>query len=59
MPFRTMTKGDELHRSVMDLVLSYDFNYGLVFPEINHIPELVQFAKELALPSEHCHLSKL
>ncbi|KAL7810364.1 hypothetical protein V8C26DRAFT_410170 [Trichoderma gracile] len=50
LPFRTTMKGDELHRSVMDLVLSYDFNYGLVFPEINHIPELVQFAKELALP---------
>lgn len=59
LPFRTATKGDELHRSVMDLVLSYDFNYGLVFPEINHIPELVQFAKELALPSEQCHLTKL
>ncbi|KAL6881640.1 hypothetical protein HDV57DRAFT_496918 [Trichoderma longibrachiatum] len=50
LPFRTATKGDELQRSVMDLVLSYDFNYGLVFPEINHVPELVQFAKELALP---------
>ncbi|KAL6858485.1 hypothetical protein J3F83DRAFT_750966 [Trichoderma novae-zelandiae] len=50
LPFRTTAKGDELHASVMDLVLSYDFNYGLVFPEINHIPELVQFAKELALP---------
>lgn len=59
LPFRTTTKGDELHRSVMDLVLSYDFNYGLIFPEINHIPELVQFAKELALPSKQHHLSKL
>lgn len=57
LPFRSSTEGDELHRAVMDLVLSYDFNYSLVFPEINHVPELVQFAKELALPSKS-HPSK-
>ncbi|EHK20258.1 uncharacterized protein TRIVIDRAFT_48665 [Trichoderma virens Gv29-8] len=50
LPFRSSIEGDELHRVVMDLVLSYDFNYSLVFPEINHVPELIQFAKELALP---------
>ncbi|RFU78395.1 eukaryotic translation initiation factor 5a [Trichoderma arundinaceum] len=50
LPFRSPVEGDELHRAVMDLVLSYHFNYNLVFPEINHIPELIQFAKELALP---------
>ncbi|KAL7933808.1 hypothetical protein V8C35DRAFT_303959 [Trichoderma chlorosporum] len=50
LPFRSSIEGDELHRVVMDLVLSYDFNYSLAFPEINHVPELVQFAKELALP---------
>ncbi|KAL7949836.1 hypothetical protein V8C42DRAFT_308722 [Trichoderma barbatum] len=52
LPFRSSTEGDDLHRVAMDLVLSYDFNYGLVFPEINHVPELVQFAKELALPMD-------
>ncbi|PTB42778.1 hypothetical protein M441DRAFT_162493 [Trichoderma asperellum CBS 433.97] len=52
LPFRSPVEGDELHRVVMDLVLSYHFNYNLVFPEINHIPELMQFAKELALPIE-------
>jgi RNA polymerase I-specific transcription initiation factor RRN7 len=52
LPFRSPVEGDELHRVVMDLVLSYHFNYNLVFPEINHVPELIQFAKELALPSK-------
>ncbi|KAH6607866.1 eukaryotic translation initiation factor 5a [Trichoderma cornu-damae] len=50
LPFRSPVEGDELHRAVMDLVLSYDFNYHLVFPEVNHVPELIQFARELALP---------
>lgn len=53
LPFRSSIEGDEIHRVVMDLVLSYDFNYGLVFPEINHVPQLIQFAKELALPSKN------
>lgn len=52
LPFRSPVEGDELHRVVMDLVLSYHFNYNLVFPEINHVPVLIQFAKELALPSK-------
>lgn len=50
LPFRSPVEGDELHKVVMDLVLSYHFNYNLIFPEINHVPELIQFAKELALP---------
>ncbi|KAL7926324.1 hypothetical protein ACQKWADRAFT_282450 [Trichoderma austrokoningii] len=50
LPFRSPVGGDELHKVVMDLVLSYHFNYNLIFPEINHVPELIQFAKELALP---------
>ncbi|KAL7785975.1 hypothetical protein V8C37DRAFT_393052 [Trichoderma ceciliae] len=50
LPFRSSVEGDELHKVVMDLVLSYHFNYNLVFPEINHVPELMQFAMELALP---------
>lgn len=52
LPFRSPVEGDELHKTVMDLVLSYHFNYNLIFPEINHVPELIQFAKELALPSK-------
>lgn len=52
LPFRSSIEGDEIHRVVMDLVLSYDFNYSLIFPEINHVPQLVQFGKELALPSK-------
>ncbi|KAL7915617.1 hypothetical protein GGI35DRAFT_430280 [Trichoderma velutinum] len=50
LPFRSSIEGDEIHRVVMDLILSYDFNYSLVFPEISHVPQLIQFAKELALP---------
>ncbi|PNP47230.1 hypothetical protein TGAMA5MH_01045 [Trichoderma gamsii] len=50
LPFRSPVEGDGLHKVVMDFVLSYHFNYNLIFPEINHVPELIQFAKELALP---------
>lgn len=60
LPFRSSSvEGDELHRVVMDLVLSYHFNYNLAFPEINHVPELIQFARDLALPSKSNHLKHM
>ncbi|KJZ78088.1 hypothetical protein HIM_02725 [Hirsutella minnesotensis 3608] len=44
--------GDELSKTVMDLVQSYHLNYKMIFPEICCASILVQYAKELALPIE-------
>lgn len=51
LPLRSSLQGGVLYRTVMDLVLSYHLNYGMVFPEISSVSLLVQYAKMLALPS--------
>lgn len=50
LPFRTGLTGGDLYTAVMDLVLSYQLNYEMVFPEANFVSTLVHYAKELALP---------
>ncbi|KAK4100825.1 hypothetical protein N658DRAFT_450300 [Parathielavia hyrcaniae] len=44
--------GGELHRSVMDLMLGYEENHGLVFPAIPAAPLLFLYVRDLALPPE-------
>ena len=51
LPLRSSLLGGTLYRAVMDLVLSYHLNYGMIFPEISSVSLLVQYAKILALPS--------
>lgn len=42
----------ELHSSVMNLALSYHENYEMVMPPLNDVLIIVQYARELGLPSE-------
>jgi RNA polymerase I-specific transcription initiation factor RRN7 len=42
--------GGELHRAIMDLMLGYGENHGLVFPAIPAAPLLFLYVRELALP---------
>lgn len=51
-------RGEVLYQTAIDLVLSYKVNYDMTFPELNFIPMLVQFAKELALPIESIVVAK-
>ncbi|KAK4156227.1 hypothetical protein C8A00DRAFT_30925 [Chaetomidium leptoderma] len=44
--------GSELHRAVMDLMLGYQENHGMVFPAIPAPPLLFLYLKDLALPPE-------
>ncbi|KND90305.1 RNA polymerase I-specific transcription initiation factor rrn7 [Tolypocladium ophioglossoides CBS 100239] len=52
LPLRSSLQGGIFYRTVMDLVLSYHLNYGIVFPEMSSVSLLVQYAKLLALPIE-------
>ncbi len=47
---RSNLSGEALYRVTMDTVLSYQLNYDMTFPELNYVPMLVQYAKELCLP---------
>lgn len=47
---RSGLSGEELHRTVMDNILSYKSNYDMTFPELNYIPMLIEYTKELCLP---------
>ncbi|KAK4130769.1 hypothetical protein BT67DRAFT_445392 [Trichocladium antarcticum] len=56
-------EGGELHRAVLDLMLGYKENHGLVFPAIPAPPLLFLHIRDLALPPEvhpfaqkTCHL---
>lgn len=52
LPLRSPLDGEQLHDSVLDAALSYYLNYELIFPEMNHVPMLIQLAKQLALPGK-------
>ncbi|KAI1066551.1 hypothetical protein LB507_011119 [Fusarium sp. FIESC RH6] len=52
IPLRSSLKGIDLHNAVLDLALSYNYNYGMMFPAINETPTLVHFVRQLALPIE-------
>lgn len=49
-PLRSGLGGQDLYRTAMDLVVSYRLNYDMVFPEVNFVSLLVQYAQALALP---------
>lgn len=51
LPLRSSLKGDEMYDIVLDMTLSYNLNYTLVFPPMNEVSVLVQYARVLALPS--------
>jgi len=51
LPLRSSLKGIDLHNAVLDLALSYNYNYGMIFPAVNETPTLVHFVRQLALPS--------
>ncbi|GKT50190.1 RNA polymerase II assembly factor RTP1 [Colletotrichum spaethianum] len=42
----------ELHASVLNLALSYHFNYNMVFPPLNDVLMTLQYVRELGLPIE-------
>ncbi|RGP76796.1 polymerase i core factor subunit [Fusarium longipes] len=52
LPLRSSLKGVDLHNAVLDLALSYNHNYEMIFPAVNETPTLVQFARQLSLPVE-------
>ncbi|KAH7004570.1 ubiquitin family-domain-containing protein [Fusarium venenatum] len=52
LPLRWPLKGIDLHNAVLDLALSYNYNYGMIFPAINETPTLVHFVRQLSLPVE-------
>ncbi|UNI22061.1 hypothetical protein JDV02_010872 [Purpureocillium takamizusanense] len=58
LPFRTGLTGGDLYSAVMDLALSYHLNFKMVFPEVNAVPTLMHYAKELALPAESIIVAK-
>lgn len=51
-PLRKQLSGADLYRAVVDLALSYHVNYELLFPSLNYMPMLVQYARILHLPSK-------
>lgn len=50
-PIHEPLAAGQLHEAVLALALSFEHNYGLVFPELNYLPILVQYARLLCLPS--------
>ncbi|WXC56313.1 hypothetical protein SNK03_002243 [Fusarium graminearum] len=52
LPLRSSLKGIDLHNAVLDLALSYNYNYGMIFPAVNETPTLVHFVRQLSLPVE-------
>lgn len=49
-PMRLALEGAQAYSTVMDLACSYHLNYNILFPDLNYMPILVQYAKLLALP---------
>lgn len=45
-------EGSELHRAVLEMMLSYKENHGMVFPPIPDPPLLLVWVKDLALPPD-------
>lgn len=43
-------QGGELHEAVLDLMINFEENYGLVFPKIPVGPLLLAWVKDMALP---------
>lgn len=52
IPIRLPLEGAQAYSAVMDLACSYHLNYNMLFPDLNYMPLLVQYAKLLALPVE-------
>ncbi|PQK09745.1 hypothetical protein BB8028_0002g00690 [Beauveria bassiana] len=52
LPMRSALEGAQAYSAVMDLACSYHLNYNMLFPDLNYMPILVQYAKLLALPVE-------
>ncbi|KAM3463986.1 hypothetical protein NHJ6243_002732 [Beauveria neobassiana] len=50
LPMRSALEGAQAYSAVMDLACSYHLNYNMLFPDLNYMPILVQYAKLLALP---------
>lgn len=50
LPLRSPLAGEELYNTVLDLGLSYFLNYSMIFPPMNEISALVQYARVLCLP---------
>ncbi|PHH62262.1 hypothetical protein CDD81_7322 [Ophiocordyceps australis] len=55
---RRQVKGEQIHRTIINQVLSFNFNYGLRFPGIMEIPCIVKYAALLALPIETVIVTK-
>ncbi|KAF4444022.1 hypothetical protein FACUT_961 [Fusarium acutatum] len=52
LPLRSSLRGIDMHNAVLDLALSYHYNYGMVFPAINDTPTIVHFVRQLTLPGK-------
>lgn len=52
-PIREPLVPGKLHDAVLALAASFNYNYGLVFPQLNYVPILVQYARTLCLPSKY------
>jgi RNA polymerase I-specific transcription initiation factor RRN7 len=52
---RSGLRGEDLHSTVMDLVLSYKLNYEMTFPLLNHVPMIVEYTRELCLPGRRTY----
>lgn len=48
----TTFRGGELHEAALELVLDYHLNYEMAFPPLNTPLLLLQYLRELALPTE-------
>lgn len=42
--------GHRLHQTVLDMVSFYNFNFGMVFPPLNHKLLLYKHIRDLGLP---------
>ena len=42
--------GGNMYDSVMDLALSYHLNYQMVFPSVNDLAFLIEYARWMSLP---------
>ncbi|PHH71113.1 hypothetical protein CDD83_5268 [Cordyceps sp. RAO-2017] len=52
LPLGSRLRGAELSKTVLELTLSYHLNYSIAFPDVCHVPLLIEFARLLALPAE-------
>lgn len=49
-PLRTLLDGNDLHSAILDMALSYQLNYDMVFPAMSDSLIAVQLTGQLALP---------